>query len=123
METRQNSRTFFHNYAIGITPAMTKPAVGQGSVRAVAALDSGKAYMDGSYTVWFGPKRRKAKKATGFKPCQTKVSTSSCAYTDHWSRGSKRLGNRAISNRLTNTIYDVWGAGSTAYTSNILLER
>ena len=45
-----DDRTFFHYFATGITPAMTKPAVGKGSVYAASALDSTGAYLDGSKT-------------------------------------------------------------------------
>ncbi len=45
-----DDRTFFHYFATGITPAMTKPAVGKGSVYAATAMDSTGAYLDGSKT-------------------------------------------------------------------------
>ncbi len=45
-----DDRTFFHYFATGITPAMTKPAVGKGSVYAETAMDSTGAYLDGSNT-------------------------------------------------------------------------
>lgn len=45
-----DDRTFFHYYATGITPAMTKPAVGQGSVYTAAAVDSSGEYLDGGNT-------------------------------------------------------------------------
>ena len=45
-----DDRTYFHYYATGITPAMTKPAVGKGSVYAAVAKDSKGKYLDGGKT-------------------------------------------------------------------------
>jgi hypothetical protein len=45
-----DDRTSFHYYATGITPAMTKPAVGKGSVYAAVAKDSKGKYLDGGKT-------------------------------------------------------------------------
>lgn len=45
-----DDRTFFFYYATGITPAMTAPPVGSGSVYAVAAKDKNGGYLDGGNT-------------------------------------------------------------------------
>lgn len=45
-----DDRTFFFYYATGITPAMTAPPVGAGSVYAVGAKDVNGAYLDGGKT-------------------------------------------------------------------------
>lgn len=45
-----DDRTFFFYYATGITPAMTAPPVGAGSVYAVAAKDKNGDYLDGTKT-------------------------------------------------------------------------
>jgi hypothetical protein len=45
-----DDRTFFHYYATGIRPAMTKPTVGQGSVYAMLAIDGNGRYLDGGKT-------------------------------------------------------------------------
>jgi hypothetical protein len=45
-----DDQTFFFYYATGITPAMTEPPVGAGSVYAVGAKDVNGEYLDGSKT-------------------------------------------------------------------------
>lgn len=45
-----DDRTYFHYMATGITPAMTSPPVGSGSVYAVTARDIDGNYLDGSKT-------------------------------------------------------------------------
>ena len=45
-----DDRTYFHYMATGITPAMTSPPVGSGSVYAMTARDINGAYLDGSKT-------------------------------------------------------------------------
>jgi hypothetical protein len=48
--TMLDDRTFLHYYATGITPAMTAPAPGTGSVYAIGALDSDGSYLNGGNT-------------------------------------------------------------------------
>ncbi|XZE56119.1 DUF1254 domain-containing protein [Planctomycetaceae bacterium SH139] len=45
-----DDRIMFHYYATGITPAMTKPQVGTGSVYLIGAQDSAGRYLDGGRT-------------------------------------------------------------------------
>jgi len=45
-----DDRTYFHYMATGITPAMTSPPVGAGSVYAMTARDKDGAYLDGGKT-------------------------------------------------------------------------
>jgi hypothetical protein len=45
-----DDRTYFHYMATGITPAMTSPPVGSGSVYAMTARDGKGDYLDGSKT-------------------------------------------------------------------------
>ena len=45
-----DDRTYFHYMATGITPAMTAPPVGKGSVYAMTARDKDGEYLDGSKT-------------------------------------------------------------------------
>jgi hypothetical protein len=45
-----DDRTYFHYFATGITPAMVKSAVGQGSAYAHSAKDADGNYMDGGKT-------------------------------------------------------------------------
>jgi hypothetical protein len=49
-ERRLDDRIFMHYYATGITPAMTAPKVGQGSVYGIAAQDVNGAFLDGGKT-------------------------------------------------------------------------
>jgi hypothetical protein len=49
-ERMLDDRIFMHYYATGITPAMTAPKVGQGSVYAIAAQDVNGDYLDGGKT-------------------------------------------------------------------------
>ncbi len=49
-EMMLDARTTFHFGATGITPAMSRPQVGTGSVYAFTAHDAGGAYLDGSNT-------------------------------------------------------------------------
>jgi len=45
-----DDRTYFHYMATGITPAMTAPPVGKGSVYCMTARDNNSEYLDGSKT-------------------------------------------------------------------------
>ena len=49
-ERMLDDRIFFHYYATGITPAMTEPKVGQGSVYGIAAQDVNGDFLDGGKT-------------------------------------------------------------------------
>jgi len=49
-ERMLDDRIFMHYYATGITPAMTAPKVGQGSVYGIAAQDVNGDYLDGGKT-------------------------------------------------------------------------
>lgn len=49
-ERMLDDRIFMHYYATGITPAMTSPKVGQGSVYGIAAQDVNSDFLDGGKT-------------------------------------------------------------------------
>jgi hypothetical protein len=49
-ERMLDDRIFMHYYATGITPAMTQPMVGLGSVYGIAAQDANGEYLDGGKT-------------------------------------------------------------------------
>jgi hypothetical protein len=49
-ERMLDDRIFMHYYATGITPAMTQPAVGKGSVYGIAAQDVNGDFLDGGKT-------------------------------------------------------------------------
>src|SRR5208283_3351328 len=52
---------------------------------------------DGSYDLYFGPRRQPVKKATGFRPFPAEDGSRSFASTARWSRGSTKRGGRANS--------------------------
>ena len=69
-----------------------------------------------------GPRRGRATRATGSRPCRARATTCSCACTVHCSRGLTRLGSRAILNwcsrrrittRPANQTLQRTGAGAT----------